>query len=178
MVTVQPPRLALRRWREEDVAPLAAINADPEVMRWVGDGSTRDEEQTRAGIEAMEREWEEEGFGLFAVEIRATGRLAGFSGLSVPRFLPEVLPAVEAGWRLGQALWGRGLASEAGSEVLCFGFRDRGLEKIVSIAQVGNAASERIMDKLGMRVERELVDPTCGRLTRVHAITRLEYDTA
>ncbi|WKX74228.1 GNAT family N-acetyltransferase [Streptomyces sp. XD-27] len=177
MVMVQTPRLLLRRWRDEDIAPLTAINADPEVMRWIGDGSTRDEEQTRAGVEAMEREWEAEGFGLFAVEIRATGRLAGFTGLSVPHFLPEVLPAVEVGWRLGRAFWGRGLASEAASAAVRFGFHDRGLEKIVSIAQIGHGASERIMGKLGMRLERELVDPACGRPVRVRAITRSEYDT-
>ncbi len=53
-------------------------------MRWIGDGGVRDEQQTRHGIEAMEREWDTQGSGLFAVEIRSTGELAGFTGLSVP----------------------------------------------------------------------------------------------
>src|SRR4051812_2215235 len=73
--------------------PLTAINADPEVMRWIGDGSVRNEQQTRGGIEAIEREWDAQGFGLFALEVRATGELAGFTGLSIPNFLPELLPA-------------------------------------------------------------------------------------
>ncbi|GHD15858.1 hypothetical protein GCM10007147_03720 [Nocardiopsis kunsanensis] len=77
-------------------------------MRWIGDGSVRDEQQTHRGIEAMEREWDRQGFGLFAVEIRSTGELAGFTGLSIPDFMPEVLPAVEVGWRLGRAHWGPG----------------------------------------------------------------------
>lgn len=173
---METSRLILRRWRQEDVAPLAAVNADPVVMRWIGDGSPLDQEQTRARVEAMEREWESRGFGLFAVEERATGELAGFTGLSVPGFLPEVLPAVEVGWRLGRPFWGRGLGSEAAHAALRFGFRDRGLQRIVSIAQAGNAASERIMAKLGMRLERETVHPTLGRPLRVHAITRAEYD--
>src|ERR1700712_4400925 len=86
-------------------------------MRWIGTGSVRDEAQTRANIEAMERLWEAEGFGLFAVEIRGTCALAGFTGLAVPDFLPdflpEVVPAVEVGRRLGRAFWGRGPATEA-----------------------------------------------------------------
>lgn len=126
MIMLETPRLLLRRWREEDVAPLAAVNADPEVMRWIGDGSVRDEQQTRSGIEAMEHEWEAQGFGLFAVEIRSTRELAGFTGLSIPDFLPEVLPAVEVGWRLGRAHWGQGLATEAAAAAVRSGSRTGG----------------------------------------------------
>ncbi|MFF3765361.1 GNAT family N-acetyltransferase [Streptomyces sp. NPDC001922] len=70
-------RLILRRWREEDVAPRAAVNADPEVMRWIRDGSVRDEQQTRAGVQAWESEWESQGFGLFAGQSRSTGDWPG-----------------------------------------------------------------------------------------------------
>ncbi|MFB6783440.1 GNAT family N-acetyltransferase [Streptomyces sp. NPDC056352] len=178
MVMLETPRLLLRRWREEDVAPLAAVNADPEVMRWIGDGSVRDEQQTRSGIEALEYEWEAQGFGLFAVEIRSTRELVGFTGLSIPDFLPEVLPAVEVGWRLGRAHWGQGLATEAAAAAVRFGFEDRGLERIVSIAQVGNDASERIMVKLGMRPFRETVDPSCGRRVRIFELSSDRYVTA
>ncbi|GHE59849.1 N-acetyltransferase [Streptomyces longispororuber] len=175
MVTLETPRLILRRWREEDVAPMAAVNADPEVMRWIRDGSVRDEQQTRDGVRAWESEWESQGFGLFAVEVRSTGELAGFTGLSVPGYLPEVLPAVEVGWRLGRAHWGRGLATEAAAAALRFGFEERGLERIVSITQVGNDASERIMTKLGMRPDRETVNPHGGRRVRVYAVTSEQY---
>lgn len=175
VVTLETPRLILRRWREEDVAPMAAVNGDPEVMRWIRDGSVRDEQQTRGAVQAWESEWESRGFGLFAVEIRATGELAGFTGLSVPEFLPEVLPAVEVGWRLGRSHWGQGLATEAAAAAVRFGFEDRGLERIVSIAQVGNGASERIMTKLGMRPVRETVNPTCGRRVRVFELESDQY---
>ncbi|MEW1776032.1 GNAT family N-acetyltransferase [Streptomyces sp. NPDC086777] len=175
MVTLKTPRLLLRRWREEDIAPMAAVNADPEVMRWIRDGSVRDERQTRAGVRAWESEWEARGFGLFAVELRSTGELAGFTGLSVPGFLPEVLPAVEVGWRLGRSHWGRGLATEAAVAAVRFGFEERGLERLVSIVQVGNDASERIVTKLGMRPVRETANPTSGWPVRVFELSSERY---
>lgn len=172
MVPIETARLVLRRWSERDVALLAAINADPEAMRWIGDGSTRTEQQTRASIQAWERHWDTQGYGLFAVEVRATGELAGLTGLAVPSFLPEIMPAVEIAWRLGQSFWGRGLATEAARAALHFGLADRGLQRVVSIVQVGNNASERIMVKLGMHLERETVDPATRRPLRVYEITR------
>ncbi|WP_438270967.1 GNAT family N-acetyltransferase [Streptomyces anulatus] len=178
MVMLETPRLLLRRWREEDVAPLAAVNADPEVMRWIGDGSVRDEQQTRSGIEAMEHGWEAQGIGLFAVEIRSTRELAGFTGLSIPDFLPEVLPAVEVGWRLGRSYWGQGLATEAAAAAVRFGFEDRALKRIISIAQVGHDASERVMAKLGMHPFHETVDPSCSRRVRIFELASDRYVTA
>ncbi|GAA2357467.1 N-acetyltransferase [Streptomyces violaceusniger] len=177
MVMLETPRLVLRRWRADDVVPMAAVNADPEVMRWIGDGSVRDVQQTRRGIEAAEREWDRQGFGLFAVEIRSTGELAGFTGLSVPEFMPELLPAVEVGWRLGRAYWGQGLATEAAAAAVRFGFEDCGLGRIVSIVQLDNGASERIMTKLGMHPVGEAVDPSCGRRVRVFELSSDQYVT-
>ena len=175
MPTLRTPRLVLRRWRETDVAPLAAINGDPEVMRWIGTGGTRDLEQTRAGVAALEREWDQTGMGLFAVEILATGELAGLTGLAVPRFLPEIMPAIEVAWRFGRSFWGQGIATEAARAALEFGLTSRELERIVAIVQVGNGASERVMRKLGMRLERETVDPGSGRPVRVYEISRAQF---
>ncbi|MFE7441214.1 GNAT family N-acetyltransferase [Streptomyces chartreusis] len=173
MVTLETPRLILRRWREEDPSPMAAVNADAEVMRWIRDGSVLDEQQTRGRVQAWEREWESQGFGLFAVEIRSTGELTGFTGLSVPDFLP----AVEVGWRLGRSHWGQGLATEAAAAAVRFGFEERGLERIVSITQVGNEASERIMTKLGMHPVHETVNPTGGRPVRVFELSSDRFAT-
>jgi RimJ/RimL family protein N-acetyltransferase len=175
MMPLETPRLLLRRWRADDVAAMAAINADPEVMRWIGDGSTTDEQRTRAGIEWCEKEWDRHGFGLFAVEVRESAELAGFAGLSIPSFLPEVMPAVEIGWRLGRPFWGQGIATEAARAALRFGLVDCELERVVSIAQVGNAASTGIMEKLGMSPERETLDPTCGRSVVVYEIHLAEF---
>ncbi|GAA4195526.1 GNAT family N-acetyltransferase [Streptosporangium oxazolinicum] len=169
-------RLVLRRWREEDLEALVAIHGDPEVMRFIGDGSVRTGEQTADALAFMEREWDERGFGMFAVELCETGELAGWTGLTIPGFLPELLPAVEIGWRLGRRFWGRGIATEAAGEALRFGFTEAGLERIVSVCHVDNHASARVMTKLGMRQERETVVPANGRPVRVMAITRGEFD--
>src|SRR5215475_1952059 len=157
MTEFTTPRLLLRRWREDDLEPLAAMNADPEVMRYIGDGSVRDRQQTATGLAQVEREWDERGYGLFAVEVRETGRLAGWVGLAAPAFLPEVLPAVEIGWRLGREYWGNGIATEAARVVLRFGFDDVGLDRIISIRHVDNRASGRVMEKLGLRFDRKTV---------------------
>ncbi|MEV4432481.1 GNAT family N-acetyltransferase [Streptomyces sp. NPDC049585] len=169
-VVLRTPRLTLRRWREDDLGPMAAINADPEVMRWIDDGSVRDRARTRAGIDASEREWEEHGVGLFAVECRESGQFVGFAGLSVPSFLPEILPAVELGWRLARPFWGRGLATEASRVVLDFALRDRGLARIVGVHATGNHACERVLGKLGMRPERRTTHPRYGVPLCVHVL--------
>lgn len=175
MTTLRTPRLVLRRWREADVVPLAAINGDPEVMRWIGTGTTRNLEQTRASVAAIERGWDETGVSLFAVEVRATSQLAGLTGLAVPAFLPEIMPAIEIAWRFGKSFWGQGIATEAARAALAFGLVNRGLDRIVAVVQVGNGASERVMQKLGMRQERQTVDPSSGRPVRVYEITKGEH---
>lgn len=168
-------RLVLRRWQESDLDRLAEIYADPEVMRFIADGSVRSREETAAALEKLERQWEARGFGLFAVVERATGELAGWAGLAVPEFLPEVLPAVEIGWRLGRRFWGRGFATEAAREVVRFAFGEAGLDRLVSICHPENHASARVMEKLGMREDRRTVVPHTGRPARVLALTRDEY---
>ncbi|CAM5664464.1 GNAT family N-acetyltransferase [Streptomyces tanashiensis] len=175
MTEILTPRLLLRRWSDDDLVPMAEINADPEVMRWIGDGSVRDLEQTAEAIERCEEEWDEEGFGLFAVELLGSGELIGFAGLSVPDFLPEVLPAVEIGWRLGRQFWGQGYASEAAHAVLEFALQDRGLDRVVAITHIGNRASENVIRKLGMTPERETDHPVFGVPLRVYAIDLTEY---
>ncbi|MFJ5550282.1 GNAT family N-acetyltransferase [Streptomyces sp. NPDC093225] len=175
MTEILTPRLRLRRWEDDDLVPMAEIHADPEVMRWVGDGRPRNLEETADAIERWEEEWDEEGFGLFAVELLGSGELAGFAGLSVPHFLPEVLPAVEIGWRLGRPFWGQGYASEAAHASLEFALQDRGLDRVVSICRPQNQASENVMRKLGMTPCLDTVHPAHGHPLRVFEIDLTEY---
>ena len=160
-------RLLLRRWREQDVEPFAAICADPEVMQYIGSGAVRSCEQTRASVAAFEQEWDEKGYGLFALELRESGELIGFTGLSEPKFLPEIMPAVEIGWRLARSSWGNGYATEAARATLRFGLTTLRLPELVSIYQVENEASARIMSKLGMKFDRDTTDPRTDRRIRV-----------
>lgn len=126
-------RLLLRRWRPEDLDPYAALPADPEVMRWIRNGQTWTREACAEAIAGYEQAWEQQGFGRFAVEHAATGRFIGFVALSIPDWLPEIMPAVEIGFRLSRDMWGQGLATEGGRAVLRFGFETAGLERIVGI---------------------------------------------
>lgn len=173
MTELTTDRLLLRQWRDDDLDALAAIDADPEVMRWIGDGSPRDRAQTAAALDRFRAAWEAQGFGLFAAE--EDGDLVGWVGLAVPAFLPEILPAVEIGWRLSRAAWGRGLATEGAEAVLAFAFEDVGLDRVVSVCHVENTASERVMTKLGMHLDRDTVVPSNGVPAHVYAIDRAGY---
>jgi RimJ/RimL family protein N-acetyltransferase len=139
----------LRRWREEDLGEFAAINADQAVMEHFPETLTR--EQTAAMIDRLEAGFERDGYGFWAVEVSATGSLAGFVGLSGVGEEMPFAPAVEAGWRLGREHWGQGIAREAAEAVLAHGFGLLGLEEIVAYTTVGNLPSRRLMERLGMR---------------------------
>ncbi|MFE7541705.1 GNAT family N-acetyltransferase [Streptomyces platensis] len=168
-------RLRLRMWRDADLDPLAALDGDTEVMRYIGDGAPLTRDQVAGSLARLRKGWQERGFGRFAVDVQGTGEFAGWVGLSVPDFLPEALPAVEIGWRLRREHWGHGYAPEAAREVLAFGFEDVGLQEIISIADVRNQASLRVMTKLGMRLKRRTTVPRSGRPVQITRITREEY---
>jgi RimJ/RimL family protein N-acetyltransferase len=178
MTELHTSRLLLRQWRDDDLDALASIYADPEVMRYIADGTVRTRAETADHIARMRRHWDEHGFGLFATEVRETGELAGWVGLAVPSFLPEVLPTVEIGWRLGRAFWGGGLATEGARAALRFGLVDCGLDRLVSIRHVDNRRSGRVMEKLGLGFDRHTTVPDNGRPVDVFAITRAQYSAA
>jgi RimJ/RimL family protein N-acetyltransferase len=168
---VQTERLLLRRWRATDAAPLAAINADPEVMRFIGRGTVLGRGLSDDLLMRFECEWRERGFGLWAVEERtAPGQLLGFCGLTVPMFLPEVLPAVEVGWRLARTAWGRGVATEAARAALAFGFEEHGMREIVAIVNPDNVRSLRVAEKLGMTARPDRFHTGANQRVRVLGI--------
>ncbi|MCB2078329.1 MAG: GNAT family N-acetyltransferase [Novosphingobium sp.] len=170
--SLRTKRLHLRRWRDEDRAAYAAICADPDVMRYIGDGSTRTPEQASRAIDQFEQDWDAQGLGLFAVEMIGTGKLIGFTGFSRPDFMPSLLPSVEIGWRFAKAQWGKGLATESANAALAFA-RDLPVEEdIVSVCQCGNAASVRIMEKIGLEFDHRGIDPTCAREVEVYRLPR------
>ena len=152
---IETERLLLRGWREEDIEPYARMCADPEVMRFIGDGSTLTPEQSEEQIGFFVRRWEERGFGLWAAEERATGVLAGFVGLNHQEDWAEGPHKTEVGWRLGRQFWGRGLATEGARASVGYGLRKIGLERIISIIQPENAASRRVAEKAGLTLGGE-----------------------
>lgn len=142
-------RLLLRRWRDEDRAPFARLNADPDVMEHFPAPMTPAESD--ALVDRIEAGFEECCFGLWAVEIRASGVFAGFTGLARPSFEAHFTPAIEVGWRLARAAWGHGYATEAAAAALTFGFDTVGAREIVSFTAVANRRSRAVMQRLGMR---------------------------
>ena len=141
-------RLKLRRWRDEDLEPFAALNADPEVMRhFPGTLTRRDSDDF---VAAIERGFASEGLGLWAVEVVESGEFAGYVGLWRPRFEAHFTPAVEIGWRLARAHWGYGIATEAGRECLRDAFERLRLDEIVSFTVPQNDRSRRVMERLGL----------------------------
>ena len=138
-------RLLLRGWRPLDAAPLSAMNADPAVMRYIGSGPLSPE-TALAEAEAFIALEPDETRGLWAIEGRETGAFHGWAGL----FPLEEGPEIEIAYRLPQASWGRGIASEAAARLLAFGFQERGLERIVAVTHPENHASQRVLEKLGL----------------------------
>lgn len=168
-------RLLLRHWREEDRAPWAAMNADPEVMQHFP--ATLTAEQSDAFVDGVGATLEERGWGLWAVEEIATGRFLGFTGLNVPRFEAHFTPAVEIGWRLRRDAWGSGFATEAARGVLTVAFDDLELDELVSFTAVPNERSQAVMRRIGMThdpaddFDHPLLD--AGSPLRRHVLHRL-----
>lgn len=141
-------RLRLRRWQPADRELFAALNADPRVMEHFPATLSREESDARAAF--IEAQFEEHGFGLWAVEIVNVTRFAGFIGLSIPRFKAHFTPCVEIGWRLAAEHWGRGYATEGARAALAFGFDVLALKEIVSYTVPANVRSRRVMERIGM----------------------------
>jgi ribosomal-protein-alanine N-acetyltransferase len=141
-------RLLLRPWRDADREPFAAMSADPEVMTYFPATLTRAESD--AFVDRATQGVAERGWGWFAVEERATGAFVGVAGLAPVRFEAPFTPAVEIGWRLARAAWGRGYATEAARASVTFAFHELGLDEVVAIAVPANARSLAVMRRLGM----------------------------
>lgn len=137
-------------WEVGDWLDFSAIAADPEVMRYIGEGKPWPAERARQFVVRQMALFDERGFCLWKLLPKEGGPLLGFCGLQP---LPET-EEIEIGWWLARAWWGRGLATEAARAALRDGFERVGQTRIVSIAQPANTASVRIMQKLGMCFER------------------------
>lgn len=141
-------RLRLRGWKQEDLIPFGALNADPRVMEYFESALTRP--QSDALVARLRKHFDRHGFGMWAVEAPGVAPFVGFVGLAVPPFRAHFTPGVEVGWRLAGEFWGRGYASEAARAALSFGFGPLGLAEIMAYTVRGNLRSRRVMERLGM----------------------------
>lgn len=147
--TLTTSRLVLRRWRDTDLTAARGWHTDPTVMRHLG--GTLDTRACDATVRRWEVEWDERGYGMFAVCPAGTSRPIGAVGLGRPAFDSHFTPCVEIGWRFGRTAWGNGYAVEAARAVLRDGVDRVGLTEIVAFAAAANTASHQVMARLGMR---------------------------
>jgi ribosomal-protein-alanine N-acetyltransferase len=141
-------RLVLRRWTDEDREVFAGINADPEVMRYRLKTLTRQESDDL--IDAMEACFDQNGFGMWAVDGTEDGRLIGFIGLEVASADMPFRPLVHIGWHLAVDAWHHGYATEGAAAVLDFAVDDIGLSEVVAHTTARNERSRAVMRRLGM----------------------------
>ena len=152
-------RLLLRQWRDSDLGPWAAMNADPLVREFFSSTLTR--EQSAASLDRFRADIESRGWGLWAVEVTGTGEFVGFTGFDeVDKDMP--FHGVEIGWRLARGAWGHGYATEAARACVDYGFGKLGLHEILAVAAKGNIRSRAVMRRLGMTHDpaEDFEDPT------------------
>jgi 3-dehydroquinate dehydratase/shikimate dehydrogenase len=142
-------RLILRAWSTEDFAPFAKLNADPKVREFFPSVLTTEESNREATRHS--KFIEENGWGLWAVEVPGVAKFIGFIGLLQVNFQAPFTPAVEIGWRLDYDYWGKGYAVEGAKACLKYGFETLRLPKIVSFTTVTNIRSRHVMEKIGMK---------------------------
>jgi RimJ/RimL family protein N-acetyltransferase len=171
--SLRTDRLVMRRWRDADREPFAALNADPQTMRFFP--GTLDRMASDAVVDRIEQRFESLGFGMWALEIASTGQFIGFTGLNL---LPEGMPGgggTEVGWRLARPAWHHGYATEAARAALDVAFGILQMAEVYSIAAVLNEPSLAVMRRLGFTEFAHWDDPRIpeGNPLRPHVACRL-----
>lgn len=179
IVTLRTERLVLRPWRDSDRGPFAAMNADPRAMEHFPRTNTR--EESDAGLDRIIARMEQEGFGLWAVEVPGVAEFIGFVGLNRADALLK-RPVLEVGWRLAASYWGRGYATEGGRASLAHAFGPLQQDEVVSFTTTANQRSRHVMEKLGLvrRPEEDFDHPAVpaswsGRRHVLYAITAAQW---
>jgi RimJ/RimL family protein N-acetyltransferase len=145
---IRTDRLLLRRWRDSDLAPFAALNGDPETLRFFP--ATIDRAASDAFVARIEARFDEQGYGLWALEAADTGEFIGYTGLNP---LPDGVPGaggMEIGWRLARHAWHHGYATEAARAAVGVAFGGAGLPELWSMTAVLNEPSQAVMRRIGM----------------------------
>lgn len=176
MHPIRTPRLILRDWRDSDLAPFAALNADPHVMRFMRGVLTRAESD--AAVARIQAHGAQHGFAAFAVEAPGVADFIGAVGLMRVPFAASFTPAVEVLWRLHQPYWGKGYATEAARAAIADGFARLGLPQVVAMTALQNAPSQRVMERLGMTRSIAFDHPLLaeGHVLRRHILYRIGPD--
>ena len=163
---LETERLRLRPLRGDDLDAYAAMQADPEVMRYLGEGTPQSREDAWRNMAMILGHWTLRGFGIWAVEEKATRTFVGRVGL----FQPEGWPGQEVGWSLAREHWGKGYAIEAAEAALDHAFHTLRWPRAISLIDPDNQRSISVAERLGERFERDV--EIRGRRTLLYAIDR------
>jgi RimJ/RimL family protein N-acetyltransferase len=170
MVILETDRLILRMLRESDLDAYAEMCADPEIMRYIGDGQPLPRHMAWRNMAAVIGHWSLRGYGLWAVQERASGALAGRIGF----WQPEGWPGFELGWMLRRSFWGRGYAIEGARVALEYAFTQLNQPRVISLIHPDNAPSIRVAQRLGERLLESSIE-VLGKPACVYGITREEW---
>ena len=167
MLSLETDRLVLRAPVPQDADALAPMYADPEVMRYVGDGRTLTRSETERSVRRMIERWEADGFGLFTTVRKDDETVIGRVGLLVWNTVTwepttraeaaDVPSEVEVGYTLGRDYWGQGFATEAAGAVRDYALGELGAARLIALIIHGNTASENVARKLGLEYERVIM---------------------
>jgi RimJ/RimL family protein N-acetyltransferase len=146
--TLRTERLRLRAFRKSDTDDYAALNADPEVMRYFSSG-VWDRDRSFRHMTFLVGHWQLLGTGMWAVEERATGAFVGMIGFAEP----EGWPGFELAWRLARRFWGHGYATEGARAALEHAFTVWKRNRVISLIREENSASIRVAERLGERLQ-------------------------
>lgn len=167
---VKTERLILREFCESDLDAYAEMCADKEVMRYLGTGKVLSRAESWRSMAAIIGHWNLRGYGLWAVEEQQSGEMIGRIGC----WKPEGWIGLEVGWSLRRAFWGRGFATEAGKASIDFAFTNLQQSHVISLIQPNNAASRRVAEKLGEKLEGET--KVLGSETVIYGISREKWE--
>jgi len=168
-ISLESERLRLRWFREDDFDQFLHLCQDPEVMRFLGDGRPMNGMEVWRQMATFMGHWFFRGYGIWAVEEKATGKVIGRIGF----IYPFGWPGFELGWTLGRESWGKGYATEGAARALEYAFTEMGRDHVISCIAPENVASVRVAERLGQKVEgsTELL----GRNVFIYGIDRDEW---
>ncbi len=169
MTTLETSRLLLRQFRQSDLDSYAEICADEEVMRYIGEGRALTRIEAWRNMAVILGHWQLRGYGLWAIEEKASGLLVGRAGF----FNPEGWPGFEIGWLLGRSHWGRGFATEAARAALDQAFSTLDRTRVISLIRPGNHRSIRVAERLGEKYEATI--DVSGVEALLYSISRDEW---
>ncbi len=166
MPPLETERLSLRMFGNDDLDAYHAMCSDPDVMRFLGDGKPLSRTDAWRHIAIFLGTWQLRGYGMWAVEDKASGKLLGRVGY----IHPEGWPGIELAWALARPFWGRGLATEAAQACLDYGFSSFGFTHVISLIHPDNCRSISVAERLGE--DKEGATEIFGRPALVYGIRK------